>query len=109
MMTFIFNRSNPWPAEIKTEIMKRGPVEAAFEVYEDFLLYKEGVYQTTPGAKLVGGHAVVIIGWGQENGQNYWLVKNNWNTDWGKLGGYFKIAERSCGIHTYITSGIARK
>lgn len=30
--------------EIMAEIYKNGPVEAAFSVYSDFLLYKSGVY-----------------------------------------------------------------
>merc|ERR1719326_705052 len=34
---------------IQTEIMKNGPVEAAFTVYNDFLLYKSGVYQHVAG------------------------------------------------------------
>ena len=36
-------------ANIQTEIMKNGPVEAAFSVYSDFLLYKSGVYQHVTG------------------------------------------------------------
>ena len=34
---------------IQTEIMKNGPVEGAFSVYSDFLLYKSGVYQHVKG------------------------------------------------------------
>lgn len=30
--------------DIMAEIYKNGPVEAAFSVYSDFLLYKSGVY-----------------------------------------------------------------
>lgn len=30
--------------QIQTEIFKNGPVEGAFTVYEDFLLYKSGKY-----------------------------------------------------------------
>ena len=36
-------------ANIQTEIMTNGPVEAAFSVYSDFLLYKSGVYQHVKG------------------------------------------------------------
>ena len=45
---------------IKYEIMTNGPVEAGFTVYEDFPLYKSGVYQYTHGKELAG-HAVRII------------------------------------------------
>lgn len=43
-----------------TEIYEHGSVEAAFTVYEDFIYYKEGVYQHVTGAKL-GGHAIMLI------------------------------------------------
>ncbi|KAL0165293.1 hypothetical protein M9458_041046, partial [Cirrhinus mrigala] len=68
--------------QIMTEIYTNGPVEASFTVYEDFPLYKSGVYQHVTGSVL-GGHAVKILGWGEENGTPYWLVANSWNSDWG--------------------------
>ncbi len=64
------------------EILTNGPIEVSFTVYEDFLTYKTGVYRHTTGSSL-GGHAVKMIGWGQEAGIPYWLVANSWNTDWG--------------------------
>lgn len=42
-------------------------------------------------------HAVLVVGYGRENGVNYWLVRNSWSTMWGD-GGYFKIRENKCGI-----------
>lgn len=48
-----------------------------------------GVYQYTTGS-YVGGHAVKIIGWGTENGTDYWLVSNSWNPSWG-MEGFFKF------------------
>lgn len=44
-----------------------------------------GVYKHTTGQAL-GGHAIKILGWGTENGDDYWLVANSWNPDWGDQG-----------------------
>jgi cathepsin B len=91
--------------QIETEIFKNGPVEAAFTVYADFLAYKSGVYQHTTGSVL-GGHAVKILGWGEEDSTPYWLVANSWNEDWGDKG-FFKIrrGNNECGIESGIVAG----
>ncbi|XP_061563160.1 cathepsin B-like [Cololabis saira] len=92
--------------QIMTELYKNGPVEAAFSVYEDFLQYKTGVYQHVTGGML-GGHAIKILGWGEENGTPYWLVANSWNSDWGDKG-YFKIkrGNNECGIESEVVAGM---
>ncbi|XP_044268997.1 cathepsin B-like [Tribolium madens] len=94
--------------QIQTEIMTNGPVEASFNVYEDFLSYKSGVYQHVDG-EYAGGHAIKILGWGVENETPYWLVANSWNEDWGDKG-YFKILRGSneCGIEGDIVAGMPR-
>lgn len=93
---------------IMSEIMENGPVEAGMTIYEDFLLYKSGVYQYVRGNSL-GGHAVKIIGWGVENGIKYWTVVNSWNTSWGDKG-TFKIIRgvNHLGIEAKIVAGIPR-
>ncbi|CAN6469566.1 unnamed protein product [Victoria cruziana] len=72
------------------EVYKNGPVETSFVVYEDFAYYKSGVYKHVSGES-IGNHAVKLIGWGTtEEGEDYWLVANSWNSDWGD-NGFFKI------------------
>jgi cathepsin B len=83
-------------ASIQSEIFANGPLETGFDVYEDFFSYKSGIYHYTSGAK-AGGHAVKIIGWGQENGVNYWICANSWGNSWG-MEGFFNIEWGQCGI-----------
>uniref|UniRef100_A0AB38ZEA0 Venom C1 protease 1 n=1 Tax=Ectomocoris sp. TaxID=3104572 RepID=A0AB38ZEA0_9HEMI len=93
-------------SEIKKEIVKHGPVQAGFTVYEDFHVYKTGIYRHTVGAK-VGEHSVRILGWGWEGSQPYWLVANSWNTNWGEQG-TFRVAMgvNECGIEEAVHAGI---
>jgi len=88
------------------ELMENGPAEAAFTVYEDFMNYKSGVYKHVNG-QMLGGHAVKIMGWGEENGTPYWLVANSWNSDWGD-NGTFKIlrGEDHCGFESSIVAAL---
>lgn len=65
--------------EAIADLIANGPIVAAFDVYEDFMKYKGGIYEYTAG-KFVGGHAVRIVGYGSENGVDYWTVANSW--DW---------------------------
>jgi KDEL-tailed cysteine endopeptidase len=80
------------------------PIAVAIEAdTKYFQFYSGGVLDSTQcGTKL--DHGVMIAGYGEENGQKYWLVKNSWSTSWGDEG-YVKIArsdsrndEGICGI-----------
>ncbi len=78
---------------IKQEIYKWGPVLAGFQVYEDFINEYDGksIYMgPKKGTKSNGGHAIEILGWGRENGIDYWWICNSWGVNWG-LSGYFKM------------------
>ncbi|CAF3963523.1 unnamed protein product [Rotaria sp. Silwood1] len=65
--------------------------------------YASGIYDV-PGCPTNENmnHAMVIIGYGTENGIDYWLVKNSWGTAWGD-DGYIKIKRNAnmCGIATW--------
>jgi len=85
--------------DIKKDLVTYGSVTAAFTVYEDFINYKSGVYKHVSGNAL-GGHAVKIIGYGED----HWIVVNSWNENWGD-NGTFKIAFGECGIDSQCHAG----
>lgn len=93
------------PSQMMAELATNGPVESAFTVFADFVHYKSGVYSHQTGQAL-GGHAIKVIGYGTENGTDYWLVQNSWTTTWGD-GGYFKIkrGDDECGIEDSFIAG----
>ena len=63
----------------------------------DCLYVKGGVYKHVTG-KLLGGHAVKVVGWGVQNttGEEYWLVANSWGPTWGEEG-YFRFSLNDTG------------
>uniref|UniRef100_A0A8C7XJF2 Pro-cathepsin H n=1 Tax=Oryzias sinensis TaxID=183150 RepID=A0A8C7XJF2_9TELE len=79
----------------------RNPVSFAFEVTSDFMNYHQGVYTSTECHSTADkvNHAVLAVGYGQENGTPYWIVKNSWGSKWG-MDGYFLIerGKNMCGL-----------
>ncbi|KAK5581300.1 hypothetical protein RB653_001331 [Dictyostelium firmibasis] len=89
---------------ILQEISTNGPVEACFNVYEDFLGYKSGVYIHKSG-KFLGGHCVKLVGYGTLNGVTYYKANNQWTDSWGDQG-TFLIGRNQCGISGEVVAGM---
>ena len=77
--------------QIRADIAKNGPIEVGMWEFDGFESYKHGIYERPKwSTQWLGGHAVVITGWGVEKGMDYWLVQNSYGRKWGEKG-YFRI------------------
>lgn len=89
---------------IMRELMN-GPLVVSFEPKDEFMYYSGGIFVSSPEPLFkewtVVDHAVLLVGWGEENGAKYWTVQNSWGADWGEAG-YFRIARglNDCGVES---------
>jgi cathepsin X len=76
--------------KIKAEIYARGPVATGINA-EPIVEYKGGVVKDRNILHKLINHIVSIVGWGvDDDGTEYWIVRNSWGQYWGELG-YFRI------------------
>jgi len=77
-----------------------------FDAYWDFYQYHSGIY-VRKSDKLVGTHAVKVIGWGYNAtlNESYWIGENQWGTKWG-MNGFFFFRTGQCNFEEYLMSGV---
>jgi len=83
---------------LKNAVGNVGPVSIAIEADQrGFQFYSNGVFSGKCGQQL--DHGVLAVGYGTDNGVDFWKVKNSWGATWGEEG-YIRIAfgNNLCGI-----------
>jgi len=83
-------------------LVRKGPLSVNIMVPDELHYYDSGVINTPlcKNDKSKIDHAVVLVGYGtDDNGVDYWTIRNSWSTYWGEQG-YVRIArgENDCAI-----------
>jgi len=95
--------------DIMRSIMESGSVVMTVTVYRSrkWAHYAKGVFDDCSySAGQLGDHQVVAVGWGTENGVDYWLIKNSWGATWGE-NGFMKLKRGTCGANKRVVSFVA--
>jgi hypothetical protein len=89
---------------IKTAIMTYGVVDAAVYLGSAFQAYRSGIYQDTnttcysnPCYYTPTNHCIALVGWDDNGGNGYWILRNSWGADWGE-NGYMRIKYTSAHV-----------
>jgi cathepsin C len=88
-------------AAMMKELHDNGPIVIALNAPSDLFSYSGGVYSsrdddrddwdiTKTSRWEKTNHAVTAVGYGEEDGEKYWVIKNSWGDSWGE-DGYFKM------------------
>ncbi|XP_049871608.1 uncharacterized protein LOC126370667 [Pectinophora gossypiella] len=93
--------------EMKKLVQSFGPISVA--VYSSgggFKAYKKGVATANSlscSKNNRADHAVAIVGYGVENGVDYWIIKNSYGKKWGEQG-FMKLerGKNACQIASYV-------
>lgn len=92
-------------------LVEIGPMDVGFDAEHDsFMRYSGGIYNEKNCTSTLN-HGVLLIGYGSENGVDFWIAKNSYGETWGESG-FFRIARNlgsDCGITLHVLFPVIHK
>ena len=86
---------------LKTLVGTVGVADVAIDAsHWSFQLYTGGIYDEPSCISTMLDHAVGCVGYGSENGVDYWIIRNSWGPNWGE-DGYIRMVRNKhnqCGV-----------
>ncbi|XP_059050128.1 digestive cysteine proteinase 3-like [Achroia grisella] len=89
---------------LKVALINHGPLSTSIDASGTFSLYSGGIFYDLTCTETELNHEVTLVGYGEENGETYWIIRNSWGPNWG-IDGYMHISARdnNCGVDTEPT------
>lgn len=86
---------------LKEQLAENGVYSICIDAsHTSFQLYTSGIYEEPACSSSTLDHAVGLVGYGSENGKDFWIVRNSWSETWGEKG-YVRIRRNfnnHCGV-----------
>ena len=86
--------------ELQAGVYQNGPTAVLLTVDNNLIFYGGGIYSSVTCSKEAANHMMLAVGYGCENGTDYWILKNSWGSNWGE-NGYVRLARNqgnTCGV-----------
>lgn len=88
-----------------------GPLDVGFDAeHESFMRYAGGIYFEKNCSNDLN-HGMLLVGYGSENGIDFWILKNSYDVTWGEAG-FIRVARNlgnDCGVKLYMLFPVIKK
>ncbi|KAL3274622.1 hypothetical protein HHI36_016004 [Cryptolaemus montrouzieri] len=86
--------------DLQAAVASIGPISVAIDATAELQMYSAGILEDDSCSADSLNHGVLLVGYGSENGEDYYIIKNSWGVSWGEKG-YFRLGRKGsnpCGI-----------